>query len=46
MAIRVGGGTLIEDYMHVNAMSDSGKYSTSGRDRQYRTHVQNAITIV
>ena len=46
IAVEVGGGTFIEHYMYVNALSDSWKYSTRERDRQYITRVQNANTMV
>ena len=32
--------------MHVNALSDSRKYSTSGKNRQYTTRMQNANAMV
>ena len=32
--------------MHVNALSDSRKYLTRGRDRQYTTRMQNANAMV
>jgi hypothetical protein len=32
--------------MHVNALSDSCKYSTRGRDRQYTARMQNANAMV
>jgi hypothetical protein len=32
--------------MHVNALSDSRKYSTRGRDRQYTARMQNANAMV
>ena len=37
---------MIEHYMHVNALSDSRKYSSRGRDRQYTIRMQKANVMV
>jgi len=44
--LRVGGGTLIEHYMDVNALNYLRKYSTKGRDWQYTIRIQRANTMV
>jgi hypothetical protein len=42
----VGGSTLMEHYMDVNAISDSRKYSTRERDRQYTIRMQRVNAMV
>lgn len=44
--LRIDGGTLIEYYMHVNALSDSWKYLTRERDRQYIARMQRVNAMV
>lgn len=44
--LRVDGGTLIEHYMHVNALSDSWKYSTRERDRQCTALMQRVSIMI
>ena len=43
---RFGGGTLIDHYWYVNSLSESGKYSTRGRDKYYTTRLQKATQFV
>ena len=37
---------MIKHYIHVNALSDSQKYSTRGRDRQYTIRMQRVNAMV